>query len=485
MLLNDILNKVNGTLLQGDINVDIKDIVIDSRMANKNTLFVAMIGLSLDGHEFILKAYDNGCRAVIIERDVINIPQDMIVFKVDNAREALSVLAANFYDSPSSKINMIGVTGTNGKTSTTYFIESILKYCSRKTGVIGTVGITIDGKKQDIKIATSTTPDILELSSIIDIMHKDKCDDVIMEVSSHGLDMKRVDNIRFNIGVFTNLTQDHLDYHKTMDNYCKAKAKLFNMCEYGIINVDDEYSDEIIKNASCKIMTYSTNKPSDLQAKNIVYKMDKVLFTVSIKGQEVAFELNVPGAFSVYNCLSAIGVALNMDIPLPDIVEGVRNIKGVPGRIQNISNDKGFNVIVDYAHTPAGLENIISTVREFTTNNVITVFGCGGDRDKTKRPIMGEVVAKMSDMTFITSDNPRTEEPKEILKDIEAGVKPITDKYEMIVDRKEAIFKAILMAKAGDSVIIAGKGHEDYQILKDKTIHFDDVEVAKEALGDI
>jgi len=256
------------------------------------------------------------------------------------------------------------------------------------------------------------------------------------------------------------------------------------MCHHGVINADDPWADKIAEDATCDIMTYSIDKPSDLQAKDIEYLMDRVHFTVNINGSDVRFELKVPGRFSVYNALAAIGAMLSMGIDVEDIKEGINNIKGVPGRIQNIPNDKGFNVIVDYAHTPDGLENIINAVREFTKGRIITVFGCGGDRDKTKRPIMGKIVAELSDIAVVTSDNPRSEEPNSILKEIEVGVKPITDNYEMIVDRKEAIKKAIQMAQKGDSVIIAGKGHENYQILGDKTIHFDDAEVAKEILGE-
>ncbi len=484
MTLRDILENTEGTLVQGSLDTDISDIVIDSRLAKENVLFVAMVGFSTDAHKFIPSAYDRGCRAVVTEHEA-DCPDDMTVFRVASARDAIAIMAANFYSHPSKRLDMIGVTGTNGKTSSTYFIDSILRHCGRKTGVIGTVGITVNGVKQDIHMTTSTTPDTLELNSIIKLMADEGCDSAVMEVSSHGLALKKTDGITFKVGVFTNLTQDHLDFHKTMENYCQAKARLFTMCEHGIINADDKWADKIRENALCDIMTYSIDKPSDLQAKNIVYKMDRVLFTVNIKGKDVSFELMVPGRFSVYNALCAIGTALVMGIPTEDIAAGIRDIHGVPGRIQNIKNDKGFNVIVDYAHTPDGLENIIKSVREFTEKRVITVFGCGGDRDRTKRPIMGETVARLSDYAIVTSDNPRSEEPAAILDEIEAGVKPVTDKYEMIVDRKEAIKRAVAMAQRGDSVIIAGKGHEDYQILKDKTIHFDDTEVAKEALGEI
>lgn len=484
MKLKDIMSGVDIKVINGNTDININSMTIDSRKAGEGVLFVAMVGMTVDGHKFIPSAYDKGSKAVLIEHPIDNIPDDLTVIQVDNARDALAVMAGNFYNHPSKSLNMIGVTGTNGKTSTTYFIESVLSHINRKTAVIGTVEIRIGGKKREIDFATSTTPDTIELNQMLRIMADESCDDVVMEVSSHSLELKKVKGIDFNVGVFTNLTQDHLDFHKTMENYCKAKAKLFKMCHYGVINADDPWADKIAEGATCDIMTYSIDKQSDLQAKDIEYLMDRVHFTVNINGSDVRFELKVPGRFSVYNALAAIGAMLSMGIDVENIKEGINNIKGVPGRIQNIPNDKGFNVIVDYAHTPDGLENIINAVREFTKGRIITVFGCGGDRDRTKRPIMGKIVAELSDIAVVTSDNPRSEEPNSILKEIEVGVKPITDNYEMIVDRKEAIKKAIQMAQKGDSVIIAGKGHENYQILGDKTIHFDDAEVAKEILGE-
>ncbi len=482
--LCDILKGTKGKLINGNTDAEITALTIDSRKAGKGVLFVAMAGMSVDGHRFIPSAYEKGTRAVITEHEIDDIPEDMTVYMVESAREALAVMASNFYGSPSQALNMVGVTGTNGKTSTTYFIEAILNGIKHKTAVIGTVEIRIDGKKRDIDFATSTTPDTIELNQMLRLMADEGCDDVVMEVSSHSLELKKVEGIRFKAGVFTNLTQDHLDFHKTMENYCNAKAKLFRMCEYGIINVDDEWSDKIMENADCKLITFSIDKPSDLRAENIEYLMDRVRFTVDIKGEKVPFELMVPGRFSVYNALGAIGTALSMGLDVRDIKKGLANIKAVPGRIENIPNSRGFNVIVDYAHTPDGLENIINAVREFTSGRVITVFGCGGDRDRKKRPIMGEITARLSDIAIVTSDNPRSEEPEAILKEIEVGIKPVTDKYEMIADRYSAIKRAISIAEKGDSVIIAGKGHENYQILKDKTIHFDDKEAAKEILGE-
>lgn len=484
MKLIDILNGAEGTLVQGDTNVDINNITIDSRKAKADSIFVCIKGMTVDGHSFIGSAYKNGCRVFVTEADTENIASDATVFRVKSSREALDIMAANFYNHPSNSLELIGVTGTNGKTSTTYFMESVLDFVHKNTGIIGTVEIRINGKKCDIPFATSTTPDTLELNAILRQMADADVEDVVMEVSSHALELKKVDGLKFKAAIFTNLTQDHLDFHKTMENYCKAKAKLFKMCEYGIINIDDEWADKIIENADCDITTFGVDKEADVRAYDVEYLPDGVSFKADICGNKAEFRLPVPGRFSLYNALGVIAAAYKLGIAIEDIKNGIANIKGVPGRIQSVPNNKGFNVIVDYAHTPDGLDKIIRAVREFTKGRVITVFGCGGDRDKTKRPIMGKIAAELGDYCIITSDNPRTEEPEAILKEIEAGVNPVTANYEKYVDRKEAIFRAVAMAEKGDSVIIAGKGHENYEIFKDKTIHFDDVEVAAEALAE-
>ena len=485
MKLSEIFKNVDGVIINGDnLSQEIESITINSRKAGSNSLFVAIVGLNVDAHKFIGNVIESGCKAIVVEKDIENVPSDVVIFKVENSRKALAKIASNFYENPSKGLNMIGVTGTNGKTSTTYFIESVLNYIKRKTAVIGTVEIRIDGKKRDIDFATSTTPDTIELNQMLKIMADEGCEDVSMEVSSHALELNKVDGIDFKVGVFTNLTQDHLDFHKTMENYCDAKAKLFNMCEIGGINKDDSWAKRMIEKASCKVYTYGIDSECDFRAEKIEYLMDRVKFSVKIDGKYVDFELGVAGRFSVYNALACISSMVAMGYDIEDIKNGIKNIKGVPGRIQNIPNNKGFNVIVDYAHTPDGLENIINAVREFTKGRVITVFGCGGDRDRTKRPIMGEIVARLGDIAIITSDNPRSEKPEDILKEIEVGVKPLNKEYKMVVDRKEAIKVAIEMAKENDSIIIAGKGHEDYQIIGDKTIHFDDAEVAREILGE-
>ena len=482
MKLSELLKDVEYKIISGSVDIDISALTIDSRKAKEGVLFICIKGFSTDGHKYIPSAVANGCSAVICECET-DIPDGVnAVFVPKGSREALAKIASAFYGEPSKKFRLIGVTGTNGKTSSTYFMETILRGLGRKTGVIGTVGITVDGEKLDIEFATSTTPDTIELQAIFAEMAKRGVEDVIMEVSSHGLELKKVDGSDFDTCIFTNLTQDHLDFHKTMENYCAAKAKLFKMCKYGIINADDKWAKEIEKHADCKFTTFGMENDADLKAYNIEYLMDRVNFTVDIDGKAVDFVLHVPGRFSVYNALGVIGAALSMGIPAEEVQKGIANIKGVPGRIQNIPNDLGINVIVDYAHTPDGVENILNAVREFTKGRIITVFGCGGDRDRTKRPIMGEIAGRLSDHCVVTSDNPRSEEPIDILKEIEPGVRSATENYELVVDRRDAIVKAVNMAQKGDSVVIAGKGHENYEIFKDKTIHFDDAEEAQKAL---
>lgn len=484
MKLAELLTNVEYSVINGNIHTaEIEAITIDSRKVGDNSLFVCIEGLKVDGHRFVEQAGLQGASAVICQKEPDVIPGSLTVVKVDNSRKALALIALNFYNNPSESFNLIGVTGTNGKTSSTYFMESILNEWGRRTGVIGTVEIRLNGQKLPLNLQTSTTPDTIELQEILSKMRQEGITDVVMEVSSHALELDKVYGCKFAASIFTNLTQDHLDFHETMEDYCKAKAKLFKMSRYGIVNIDDKYGDYILKNGTCEFLTFSIDRQSDLKAENIEYLMDRVRFDVLIKGKAYPFELNVPGRFSVYNALGVIGASLCLNIPVPVIQKGINNIKGVPGRIQNIKNDKGFNVIVDYAHTPDGLINIINSVREFTKGKVITVFGCGGDRDKTKRPIMGEISGRLSDYTILTSDNPRSEQPEKIIDGIEEGIKTLTSEYKRCTDRKDAIYEAVKLACAGDSVIIAGKGHENYEIFADRTIHFDDLEVAREALN--
>lgn len=485
MKIENLIKNLEYIKFKGNEETEITGLTIDSRKVLKGDMYVAIKGFNVDGHKYINSAIEKGAKLILCEDEIKLDNKDIAILQVKNSRKALSLIAKNFYNNPTEKLNIIGFTGTNGKTSSTYFMEQILKEWNKSTGVIGTIEIRANGEKLDFDFATSTTPDTIELNQLFNKFIEKNIENVAMEVSSHALELEKVSDCKIKIGVFTNLTQDHLDLHENMENYCKAKAKLFKMCEIGILNADDKYCDKILESANCKVLKYSIEKPSDLQAKNIQYLMDKVEFDININGKDEHFILNIPGRFSVYNALGVIGASIMLGIPIDIIKLGISKIKGVKGRIQTIPNNKGFNVIVDYAHSPDGLDNIIKAVREFTKGRIITVFGCGGDRDRKKRPIMGEISAKLSDYTIITSDNPRSEVPESIIDEIETGVLPITTEYEKITSRREAIFKAIKIAMPNDSVIIAGKGHEDYEIFADKTIHFDDTEVANEALEDL
>lgn len=483
MKLCDILKNLQYELLSGSAETEIESLTIDSRKVKKGSLYFAIEGFTVDGHSFIPQAVKAGAAAVVCTKNLMAYDDDVTYIKVKNSRFTLGYCAKNFYNNPGGGMKVIGVTGTNGKTSTTYFLEEIFKKYGGRPGVIGTVEIRANGEKLEYKLPTSTTPDTIELNEILCDMRERGCTHVAMEVSSHALQLYKVDGVEFEVGVFTNLTQDHLDLHGTMDNYLKAKSRLFKMCRSGIMNADDSYFSEMKKLARCRVVTFGIENDCDFKAVNIDYSMDSVRFDILYRGKTYPVLFNIPGKFSVYNALAAVGAAVLSGVPIETAIEALKDIKGVPGRIQNVAEGKKYNVFVDYAHTPDGVLNIINAVREFTKGRVITVFGCGGDRDRKKRPIMGSISARLSDYSIITSDNPRTEEPIEIIKEIEQGVKPLTDKYEILVSRRDAIERAIDMAKDGDSVIIAGKGHEDYEIFKDKTIHFDDGEVAREAIA--
>lgn len=487
---------------------DIKAITIDSRKAGENSLFICLRGLQADGHSFIDDVAQQGASVVIIDRDQeSSYPPNLTICKVLDSRKSLSYIAANFYGRPADKMCLFGVTGTNGKTSVTYILEAILSQVS-KTGLIGTVGISMGGDKLNIPFSTSTTPDPPELQQIFHYMldnNNHNLDSlvsssdsnlnaplnglvpVVMEVSSHALALHKMEGLFFETAMFTNLTQDHLDFHGTMENYLAAKAKLFGQCRYGIVNGDDKYSPQIMTIGNCeKWITYGIDSDCDLRALHIRY-LDDVQegssFDIEIEGVLENFYLPVKGRFNIYNALAAIGAALSVGISVKDIRAGLATFQGVPGRLQSVSNDKGFHVLIDYAHSPDGLVNIINAVRAFTTGKVITLFGCGGDRDKEKRPIMGRIAGELSDHCILTSDNPRSEPPNSIITQIEEGVKDTNCLYDVFVERRDAIFHGVAMLEPGDSLIIAGKGHENYQIVSDQTLHFDDVEVAKEALA--
>lgn len=480
MKVKNLLCNIEYKLLQGSVDTEIKKVEYDSRKVSENDAFLCITGFKTDGHKYALNAVKSGASVIFCEKEIEGIDENVTVIKFENTRKALAHIAAEFYGRPSERMNVVGVTGTNGKTTTTFLIKSVLDKIGHKTGIIG----TIENRIGDEVIPTErTTPESLELQELFKRMADEGCKDVVMEVSSHALDLHRVDEIRYNIGIFTNLTQDHLDYHITMENYKIAKSLLFERCLSSVINIDDEAGDFMVSKSKGRVITFAIDKKADLQAENIHISADGVKFTLDYEGEEYPVSLNTPGKFSIYNALGAIGACILMGIDMNTIIEGLSKNKGVSGRFQTVRSKRGFNAIVDYAHTPDGLENILKTAKEFVKGRIITVFGCGGDRDRTKRPIMGEIAGIYSDYCVITSDNPRTEDPARILDDVEPGTKKSGCEYIKIVDRREAINYAVKMAKEGDVVVVAGKGHENYQIFADKTIHFDDVEEVRKAFG--
>lgn len=481
MRLSGLLKKINYELIKGDLGLEVNSIQYDSRKVKEGDLFVCIEGFNSDGHKYADKAVANGARAVICTKEL---SEDLMatIIKVDDSRKALAIISAEFYGNPAETLKVIGITGTNGKTTSSYMIRSILESAGYKTGLIGTIANYIGNEKLKTE---RTTPESLELHELFNQMIKQNVNYAIMEVSSHSLSLDRVYGIEFSESIFTNLTQDHLDFHKTFENYFQAKLILFKNSKNSIINKDDIYGQRIINELNKKnILSFSTEASGDLVAKNIINHSRGAEFDLIYKGESIHIKLSIPGKYNVYNALGSAGVCINEGISLDKIKDGLENVV-VPGRCEIVSKgyDVDFDIIIDYAHTPDGLENILSTAREFTKEKLICVFGCGGDRDKTKRPLMGEIASRLSDFSIVTSDNPRTEEPIKIIEDILAGIH--NDNYSVIENRKEAIKEAIKIAKAGDVIVIAGKGHEDYQILKDEVIHFDEREVVAEIMKEL
>lgn len=481
MQLQKLLQNIPYTVIQETEKIEINHIVYDSRKVEQGDVFVCISGFQTDGHRYIPMALEKGAVAIVTEREVLDIPENIAMIQTKNNRKTLADMAVAYYDNPTKDLCMIGVTGTNGKTSITYYIQSILSTIGKKTGVIG----TIENRIGDTVIPTErTTPESLELQALLQRMKQEDVSHVMMEVSSHSLDLHRVDGIAYDVSVFTNLTQDHLDYHKTMENYKKAKGLLFAKSEKSVINMDDDAGAYMAECAKGSILTYAIDKDADLKAQQIVVSAEGTTFTLLYQEKSYVVKLHTPGRFSVYNALGAIGACLCLGMEIETILKGIAENQGIAGRFQSIRSKKGCTAIVDYAHTPDGLVNVLKTAREFTKGRLIAVFGCGGDRDKTKRPIMGECAGKLADYCILTSDNPRTENPMQILRDVEVGTKSVTTQYEMEVNRQKAIQRAVSIANANDVILIAGKGHETYQIFADKTIHFDDVEEVRKAFGE-
>lgn len=481
--LAEILASINGAEALGDTKVLISGITHDSRKVSPGNLYVCIRGYKSDGHDFAEAAVKAGAAALAVEEFL---PLDVSQLKVADTRQMMGYLAAEVYGYPSRRLELIGVTGTNGKTTITYLIERIAQQSGRKTGLIGTLGSRIGDKDYP---GQHTTPESTEIQQLMAEMVSQDVQLAVMEVSSHALDLGRVHGCVFNAGIFTNLTQDHLDYHKDMQEYLKAKALLFSGMngekpgQLAVLNADDSSCDFLKAQsaiAGCRIVTYGIENTADYKAENIRLTDSGVAFTVDYQGKPAELFYSTPGKFSVYNVLAAAAWALEAGYDLGNVIKALAGIHGVPGRFQSIRKGQPFLVIVDYAHTPDGLENVLRTAREITSGKLITVFGCGGDRDRKKRPLMGEAACRYSDHVLVTSDNPRTEDPAKIIEDILPGVSGVD--LKVIQDRREAIIEACFMAAPGDTVLIAGKGHEDYQIIGTEKIHFDDREEAESAL---
>ncbi|MGR6836192.1 UDP-N-acetylmuramoyl-L-alanyl-D-glutamate--2,6-diaminopimelate ligase [Syntrophomonas erecta] len=484
MLLAELTVNIEYKILKGSLNQAINSVCYDSRQAGQGSLFVCIRGLKTDGHQFVDQAISRGATAILAEREVL-VPEEVALIITPDTRKALPIVSGNFYNNPSRQLTVIGITGTNGKTTTSHLLQAILEENGEKTGILG----TLYGSIGDLRIKNPhTTPESLEIEEFMDLVHKNKGHNVVMEVSSHALALHRVDAIDFDVAVFTNLTQDHLDYHRTMEDYREAKKKLFAMLPaegsaFAVINADDDNSAAIISACRCRILTFGVNSPADIRAINLDISMQGSRFEVNYGDISFPIEMKLIGLFSVYNALAAISVCLGMNIPIPVIQKALAKVKGVPGRFEQVDCGQDFTVVVDYAHTPDGLENILKTARQLVTNRLITVFGCGGDRDHTKRPLMGEIAARYSDFSVVTSDNPRSEDPHKIIEDILPGLQKVAGaRFAVITDRRSAIEQAIYLARPGDLVVIAGKGHETYQLVKDQVLEFDDRQVAAEFL---
>ncbi len=462
-------------------DMEITGLAYDSRRVVPGCLFVCIKGYQTDGHLYIQNAIEAGAAAVLVQ-DAQNAPLAVPCLRAQDTRKALAQAAANFYDHPETKLIPVAVTGTNGKTTVTTLIKAVLEAHGKKVGLIGTNANMIGDR---VLPTERTTPESLELFALFAEMAKAGMDYVVMEVSSHSLYLNRVYGIPFAVGVFTNLTQDHLDFHKTMENYFEAKKLLFHVCRMGIINADDPYGKRILEEHPCPMQSFAIDSAADFAAHNLSFSPRGVSFDVTEGGTESAVTLGIPGRFSVYNALAAMATCCALGIEKDEVICALATAKGVKGRAEIVHTDTDYTLIIDYAHTPDGLENIIKTVKGFAKGRVVTLFGCGGDRDPVKRPIMGKIAGLLSDFCIITSDNPRTEDPMAIIRQVEAGMKETDCAYTVIENRREAIRYAMETAQPHDCIILAGKGHETYQIIGKEKRHFDEREEIHKILADM
>ena len=494
MRLDQLLSGWTGLAVSGPTTGQIAGVGHDSRTVAPGFLFVCIRGFRHDGHAFIPDAVSRGAVAVMVERDpaTLAIPAGITVIRVPDSRVALAAAACRFFDNPSASLRLVGVTGTNGKTTTTYLVEAILGEAGRLTGLLGTIEyrcgtVTVPGER--------TTPESSDLQSLLLRMRDLGAWGAVMEVSSHSLSLHRVDGCEFDVGIFTNLTQDHLDFHQTMQGYAEAKARLFQMLgrdrkksgeAAAVLNADDSWSPFMMGQTRARVIRFSLSGKADLQVRTMALTLTGIRATVESPWGLLEIASPLVGGHNLANILGAAAACLHLGVDRDAVEKGIANLRAVPGRFEKVEAGQPFGVIVDYAHTPDALERVLQIAREFTAGRVIALFGCGGDRDRGKRPLMGEAAARLADYVVLTSDNPRSEDPLAILEEIEAGVRKAyagSERHAKIPDRREAIRAALVRAKPGDLVVMAGKGHETYQILRDRTIPFDDRVVAKDALA--
>ena len=472
MKLRELLNGINILEATADLDGQITSVAYDSRKVVPGGLFVAVSGFATDGNRFIPMAMEKGAAAIVTAQKPAG---DVPYVLVESDRMALAMIGCNFYGHPAKSMTLIGVTGTNGKTSTTLILKQVLEMVTGcKAGLIG----TMENRIGDEVIPTErTTPESFELQGLFARMRDAGCRYAIMEVSSHAISLDRVGGVHFDVAAFTNLTEDHLDFHKTMENYCDAKAELFARCDAAVLNRDDEWFDRISRKAACPMVTTSAKGEADICARDVEMLSDGIRFTALAAEQQISVALPIPGRFTVYNVLSVLGIVKALGIDLKEAAKALTTVQGVKGRIEVVPTPgEDYTVLIDYAHTPDGLDNVLRSVRDFCKGRLIAVFGCGGDRDPIKRPIMGRIGVELSDIAVITSDNPRTEDPAAIIRDIVAGVDSSMGTYEIIENRRKAIRYAMDIAKKDDIIVLAGKGHETYQEINGVKHHLDERE---------
>lgn len=486
MKLQETLKGLEYKCIHGDIETEINNIAYDSRKVNQGDVFVCISGYKTDGHQYIESALNNGAGALIVDKEISqDISSAATIIKVSDSRMALSKMSANYFLNPTEDMNIFGVTGTNGKTTITYMIKQILEASGINCGIIGTISYKIGTAEYS---SSNTTPESYELHRMFKEMKESHIEACAMETSSHALSLSRVDDVNFNYGIFTNLTPDHLDFYNDLDSYFEAKKKLFYLTKKAnMINIDDTYGKRLaasLKGIETPVFTYGIENESDFKAEMIEATQRWNKFDIVYKGNVLgSIKVPIPGLFSIYNALAAAGICFIAGIDFENIKRALENMTGVPGRFEVVPNNKDILVIVDYAHTPDALEKVIKTANEFKKGRLICVFGCGGDRDRTKRPRMAQISCRLADHTIITSDNPRSEDLMQIIDDMESGIKNTDASYEIIADRYEAIKRAVEICQKNDMILIAGKGHETYQIIGNKTFHFDDREVTKEIIN--